>query len=252
MTSGLVIVYPLMGWILPAPIVVSAMDRTKARCRDRLISPFGPGSIWNTAIGSEAEFAPAHIFAAAPHRNGVRAPPNKRECANMTANPTERHTCPGAYGGITPAQCAAKGCCFSNVPCNASCPWCFTADREFGPLEFHNDRDFFVAVEANDPAVTWWMQGWWGNGPPKSACLPSAGNSLCHCYKLPGTNAFERKLLLPDNWTTGGELGNNGLSMLQPDRRTVIQTQPACTSSPLPTSPLLGPARAALNAAHCL
>ena len=32
-------------------------------CRDRYLEPFSSDSIWNTAIGSEAEFAPANLYA---------------------------------------------------------------------------------------------------------------------------------------------------------------------------------------------
>ena len=33
-----------------------------AACRDRFLEPFASGSIWNTAIGSGAQFAPAGLF----------------------------------------------------------------------------------------------------------------------------------------------------------------------------------------------
>jgi hypothetical protein len=54
--------------------------------------------------------------------------PTRAQCANMTAHPALRQVCPGAFNGTTAEQCAAKGCCFSNVGCNNSCPWCFTPD----------------------------------------------------------------------------------------------------------------------------
>ena len=214
-------------------------------CRDRRLSPFGAGSLWNTAIGSGAVMIPASIYprsAAAALSYARDSPaagpaPSKQQCANMTTHPEQRHTCPGAFGGITAAQCAAKGCCFSDTHCTGPCPWCFTPDQEFGPRQFHSDADHFVAVSASDPLVSWWIQGWWGTGGSKaggSTCVPTPANCFCHCEVLPDAPAFAKKLHLPYEFVTNrsdGCAGNNGLAMLQPDNITVIQTQPAyrCT-----------------------
>ena len=213
--------------------------RTGGACRDRFLSPFGSGSLWNTAIGSKALFVPANIYAPSSSTSSINAEggpgPSKAQCANMTKDFAARHTCPGAHSGITAEQCAAKGCCFSNVHCNVPCPWCFTPQREFGPGSFHDDSDHFVAVKETDPEVTWWMQGWWGQ-PRDSSCVPSPANAFCHCVKLNNTLAFsEEKIRLPNfvkelNLKTAN--CNNALSMLQPDNRTVIQTQPAYRCEP--------------------
>lgn len=159
-----------MLMLLLACVATSATgnsDEPHFQCRDRFVSPFGPGSIWNTAIGSEAKFIPANIYApsgqaAMADRDQLSPGPSKAQCANMTKNFAQRHTCPGAFAGITAEQCAAKGCCFSTLHCNVPCPWCFTPTRHAGPAEFHNDADHFVAVKDTDPEVTWYMQGWWG------------------------------------------------------------------------------------------
>ncbi len=208
-------------------------------CRDRRLSPFGSGSLWNTAIGSDAVMVPANIYprgsdgTTGGSSTMGEAGPSKAQCANMTAHPERRHTCPGAYGGITAEQCAAFGCCFSDIHCNVSCPWCFTPHQQFGPRQFHNDADHFVAVEATDPEVTWFVQGWWGTGAPKDLkCTPTVANCFCHCEVV--GPAFPHKLRLPHEFLTNrsdGCAGNNGLAMLQPDNHTVIQTQPAyrCT-----------------------
>jgi hypothetical protein len=200
-------------------------------CRDRFLSPFGPGSLWNTAIGSGAMFAPANIYPRTLGDAVVGAGlPTPAQCANMTAHPAQRHTCPGAHGGITAAQCAAKGCCFSSVHCGVPCPWCFTPQQEFGPLQFHNDNDYIISVVATDPLVTWFQQGWWGSGPKGTCTTPSLSNCNCHCDALPAAVPFPRQLHLPaDFLTTQGDgcSGNNALAMLQPDNITVIQTQPA-------------------------
>ena len=117
----------------------------------------------------------------------------------MTANPALRHTCPGAHGGITAAECAAKGCCFSSIHCNISCPWCFTPKQEFGPAQFHNDADHWVTVAASDPLVTWYIQGWWGSMPEslRGHCSPRTANCECHCAVVNTSMRFQRQLNLP-------------------------------------------------------
>ena len=221
-----------------APVVallaVTGAAMASPPCRDRFLSPFGPESLWNVAIGSAAQFVPANIYAEPamegsgtplPQTVGSSAGPSKAQCANMTAHPAQRHTCPGAFSGITPAQCAAKGCCFSDIHCSGSCPWCFTPTQQFGPQSFHNDADHFVHVKATDPEVTWYMQGGWGPAPPGGRCA-----------KQPGTLPFTQTTIRLPNFVK--ELNNatancnNALSMLQPDNRTVIQTQPALRCDP--------------------
>lgn len=158
------------------------------------------------------------------------SPPNTTMCHNETINPETRHTCPGAFGGITPEQCGALGCCFSNRPCTR-CPWCFTPDHIAGPMQFHNDGDTFLSVSASDPVVEWVDQGWWGKRPAtlNTTITCDQSNCFCHCVRLPTSPVF-RRIQLPYNYTNNDGThcgGNNGLSMLQPDNITVIQTQPA-------------------------
>ena len=40
-------------------VVLFKVDSTRVQCRDRFLEPFSNTSIWNTAIGSKARFAPA-------------------------------------------------------------------------------------------------------------------------------------------------------------------------------------------------
>ena len=143
-------------------------------CRDRFLSPFGPGSLWNVAIGSGAQFVPADLYR---QQQALDPGPSPVQCANMTKNVAQRRTCPGAFAGITAAQCAAKGCCFSTVHCDVPCPWCFnpTGARALGPGSFHNDADHFVHVKVTDPEITWWMQGGWGPVPPGGRCAVQPG-----------------------------------------------------------------------------
>ena len=73
-------------------------------CRDRFLSPFGPASLWNVAIGSGAKFVPADIYKLSAQLQ-AGAGPNKAQCANMTKNFAQRQTCPGAHSGITAVEC---------------------------------------------------------------------------------------------------------------------------------------------------
>ena len=115
---------------LALQLLVPTFAVTSKGCRDPFLSPFGPGSLWNVAIGSGAQFVPANIYP--PQRSREVSSetgghgPSPAHCANMTKHVAQRTTCPGAFAGITAAQCAAKGCCFSAVHCDVPCPWCFT------------------------------------------------------------------------------------------------------------------------------
>ena len=146
---------------LPPSTLASAI------CRDPYRFPFGSSSLWNVAIGSNAIFVPANIYymlpgpaqsaaggslSSGPSRTGnigAEVQSLLGSCANESSHPQTRHTCPGAFGGITKAQCEAKGCCFANHCIDSttpngtaarsmrdngrlSCPWCFTPTRENG------------------------------------------------------------------------------------------------------------------------
>ena len=204
-------------------------------CRDRFLSPFGAKSLWNVAIGANAKFVPCNIYAPSMQLEEQGPGPSKAQCANMTKQFSRRHICPGAHSGITAAQCAAKGCCFSTLHCTVPCPWCFTPQQVDGPGSFHNDADHFVHVKSTDPTVTWFMQGWWGQAP-KSSCVPTQANNQCHCSQMPGTLKFTQQQIRLPNFVKELNVAtpncNNALSMLQPDNKTVIQTQPAFRCDP--------------------
>ena len=48
------------GATLPLPLTLSLPITLP--CRDRFLEPFSSASIWNTAIGSAAQFSAAHLF----------------------------------------------------------------------------------------------------------------------------------------------------------------------------------------------
>jgi hypothetical protein len=79
-------------------------------CRDRLKQPFSSTSIWNTAIGSEAVFVPANIFAPVPQ------PAGKDQCALGKAKPAWRETCRGFQPSWTEEDCLRHDCCYDPTP----------------------------------------------------------------------------------------------------------------------------------------
>lgn len=166
-------------------------------CRDRFLWPFSATSIWNTPIGSGALFAPAHIFSL-PHAAG---------CALRTGPAARlRSVCPQWNTSWTPATCLQAGCCYQEV---SGAPWCY-APAGGAPYGFHTDPDFLVHARAEDPIVPWVSQGTW-----------SPGN---HCTI---TGPVASSVPLPDAFTTECSGGNNGLALLLPDNRTLVQAQPA-------------------------
>eukprot|EP00911_Craspedida_sp_UC1_P002295 UC1_evm2s1736 len=230
----------------------TAMARTTT-CRDRFMSPFGPQSIWNTAIGSNATFVPANIYAprtslpffptttttiaAAADNNSPPVKPSNATCANETMHWATRHTCPGAFGGITRQECEAKGCCFSDYHCPGPCPWCFVPYRSYGPDGFHSDHDFILRAAPNDPFVPWYEQSWWGGAKGAAGwnltnCTHD--NEYCHCQRSP-LAAYGGEVQLPRDWTSSQyeqKTGNNALAVLAADNETVFQTQPAYRCAP--------------------
>jgi len=212
--------------------IAAALCSTTATCRDRFLFPYSPASIWNTALGSDAVFVPVNLFAGPPPAaHSPRYYPNTTTCANETAHPLTRHTCPGAFGGITQEQCEHLGCCFSKQRCPGGkpCPWCFTADHIVGPRDFHSDHETILRATAADPFVPWIDQGWWGpasEAPTRnnSNCNSSA-DLQCHCDVAPGAQTLGL-VQLPARWTSD-RAGNNGMAVLAADNVTVFQTQPA-------------------------
>ena len=50
------------GATLPLSLPISPLPISPLPCRDRFLEPFSSASIWNTAIGSAAQFSAAHLF----------------------------------------------------------------------------------------------------------------------------------------------------------------------------------------------
>eukprot|EP00040_Diaphanoeca_grandis_P000182 m.14620 g.14620 ORF g.14620 m.14620 type:complete len:451 (-) comp10223_c1_seq1:233-1585(-) len=211
--------------------VATSSITTSDECRDRRLWPFGSNSVWNVPIGRDAVYMPANIYHDHVTNESDHCDPS---------SPNIRQTCPDVHGGITPAECVAKGCCFSATPSPDPnhYPWCFTRKHRAGPQSFHNDAEYWTTTSATDPEVEWFDQGWWGKTPSvlnKTTCNET--NGWCHCVQLP-TAPLKQKFRVPYNFTTDQRYPNNGAaSFLLPDNVTVLQTQPLFRCSP--GSPLL-------------
>lgn len=91
------------------------------------------------------------------------------------------------------------------------------------PHSFFSDDDYFIVATPEDPLTPWFNQGWWGK--------PS-GEAHCNI-----TGPFIKNIHFPINVTVRAFTDNNAAALLQPDKRTIINTQPLfrCT----PGSPVL-------------
>ena len=199
---------------MPSPLPPRTPASHPRRCR----------SIWNTPIGDGAKFEPAKLY------GGQGAAPDPGDCAAPTADPGSRAPCPGVTGGVTPAECEQKGCCFSASPNpdpGGRFPWCFARRHQSGPAHWHNDGDGFLVTTESDPPTDWVDQGWWGGAPAGSNCTPSTANAWCHCDRLPAAQTVGQ-IPLPADWATGVGRpgGNNGVAFLLPDNISVLQLQP--------------------------
>ncbi len=112
-------------------------------CRDRLTQPFASTSIWNTAIGSNADFAPANIY----------PPSTLSGCDAGRADPSKRGGCPKWKPTWNETDCLAAGCCYDPHPAPdpKGYPWCYTNKSTAFPGAFYVDIDYFIPTTASDP-----------------------------------------------------------------------------------------------------
>ena len=194
-------------------------------CRQRELQPFASTSIWNTPIGDGARFVPAGIFQPLPRAAG---------CARRLAVPAaDRPLCHADNGSASANQsaCEARGCCFDGA---GRC----VLPAGGPPLQFHIDLDWFVTTTTADPETTWYDQGAFG-----CPTIAVDGCASVDC-KITGPLAPER-IPFPFNLTTAsdggrlppGQLNNNAVGVLMPDRRTLYQFEPLYRCAP--GSPIL-------------
>lgn len=91
------------------------------------------------------------------------------------------------------------------------------------PRNFFSDDDYFIVATSADPLTPWFNQGWWGK---------PGGEAHCNV-----TGPLIKNIHFPVNMTVRAFTDNNAAALLQPDNRTIINTQPLfrCT----PGSPVL-------------
>ena len=209
-------------WLL-APCVAATA------CRDRLLQPFDASSIWNTAIGSGARYAPADLYPPPPPPT-----PGQDGCTAGRANPSRRGGCPGWQPTWHEAECLAAGCCYDPHPNPdpSHYPWCYSNSSlaDGGPARFYVDIDYFIQAGQGDPLTPVVEQGWWGDDPE---C------GYDHCCVKSGSSTVA-VLPFPAAWTVN-MTSNNAAALLLPDNETLVQFQPLvrCT----PGSPIFGLAR---------
>lgn len=86
------------------------------------------------------------------------------------------------------------------------------------PENFFSDDDYFIVTSNNDPSVSWYDQGWWGD---------PTGEAHCNI-----TGKLVGEILFPANLTVREFGNNNAAALLQPDNHTIINTQPLYRCEP--------------------
>jgi hypothetical protein len=99
------------------------------------------------------------------------------------------------------------------------------------PYGFYTDDDHFIITTSDDPPTPWYDQGWWG---------PPSGEGHCNITgRLIGNISF------PFNVTVREFDKNNAAALLQPDKHTIINTQPLYRCQP--GSPVLSEFRGGIE-----
>jgi hypothetical protein len=132
---------------------VVAFCQGSTTCRNPFLWPFAANSIWNTPIGSAAQYSPAHIY-------------------NETLTLRDRGP----------------------------------------PSGFHNDQDWIVRVSATDPLTQWINDA--GQFPGGCNAKQSKGRPPAPPIRFPAS------------LVTDCQGNNNAAAILQPDNKTLLQTQP--------------------------
>jgi len=176
------------------------------QCRDRRKWPFSISSIWNTPIGSDANYMAANLYIG-------------NDCDAGT-DLNERVLCPGWNRSITPIQCVdVLDCCYEPTPDPnpENIPWCFKTKTS--PGQIHADQDYFVTASGTDPLTPWYDQGSWDGSD--------------HC-ELKNDSIFVRSIHVPNNFLCPNKYGpeNNAVGILMPDNITLLETQPVYRCSP--------------------
>lgn len=169
-----------------------------AQCRDRWLQPFASESIWNSALGSLAEFKHAQIFT--NFFNYTYG------CALRVSAANRRVHCkaPGTNGSTPEPQCVQAGCCFVSEPR----PQCFIPAGDIPDHGVHADQDLLIRASPGDALTPFFDRAWHGG----AECTEGGA---------------QRGLVpFPHNWTSDCEDNNNAFALLLPDNTTLLQSQP--------------------------
>ena len=202
-------------------VVALSLQRAIAApvCRDRWLQPFASTSVWNSAIGAGAVFAPAGLYTGFNISHG---------CALRVSAANRRVSCksPGTDGKTPERECIAAGCCFVSSPR----PQCFIPAGGIPDGGIHADQDLLVRGAAGDPLTPFRDRAWAG-GAECSEGGPQRG-----------------ALFFPRDYMVDCEDNNNAFALLLSDNVTLLQSQPLYRAAPgaaimaqwPPTSPYPG------------
>jgi len=169
-------------------------------CRDRFLEPFSAASIWNTAIGSEAAFAPARLFTEGDPR-GLPGNFHNDQDFIVRGSPSDPLTDwinQGDWGADEGGKCAVQKGSRSGLPCGGG------AEKTL-----HGQLDGCVA----------------------QIRLPRNWTSASDCDGAPSSSG--------DNCRSAADqVNNNAMALLLADNVTLVQMQPVYRCGFYP-SPLL-------------
>eukprot|EP00940_MAST-03C_sp_MAST-3C-sp2_P001700 g1700.t1 len=156
-------------------------------CRDRFLEPFSADSIWNTAIGSQARFEPANLFAPGDYRGEPGNFHNDQDFI-VRVSPSDPITDwinQGDWGGDD--HCAVQQHSRTGVPCSA--------------IDSNLSKQLDGCVAQIRLPRNWTSASDCIGGPAKS--------DASNCY------------------SKGNQSNNNAMAVLLEDNVTLVQMQPA-------------------------
>ena len=191
-----------------------------APCRDRWLQPFASSSIWNSAVGSGAQFEHAQLFTNSFNYS--------YGCMLRATAANRRVSCkaPGTNGSTPERECVAAGCCFVSEPR----PQCFIPAGGIPDAGVHADQDLLLRAAPGDPPTPFLDRAWRGG----AECAEGG--------------AQRGELPFPAAWEGSCEDNNNAFALLLDDNVTLMQSQPLYRAGPgrpimaqwPPTSPYAG------------
>lgn len=198
-----------------APVSSTAV----AACRDRFLEPFSSDSIWNTAIGSDAAFSPARLYADAA-TNPLTQVHNDQDffLRQSPDDPPTQWVDQGDWGGDD--HCKVAGKVAVTMPFPAA--WTSASDGGRSAGNQPNNNAMGVLLLDNETIVQ--MQPAYRCAPHPAPLLARFGNATDGCpQQFPNTTSV----------FGGGALGSHGGSGLSGVGGTIRQGELLQSSGPI-------------------